>query len=121
MSTSTTVDAATFPNPWAEPLTAPVDKLNTYICVMPDLEPSNRLNVRPVHLVQSAEGRKIGWIINAGPFFKGEAGTEMAGSYYLLREQSLEKARERLSRDVYSVHGAWDMSKASIHACGVSK
>ncbi|KAM0793058.1 hypothetical protein ACM66B_000544 [Microbotryomycetes sp. NB124-2] len=42
MSTSTTVDAATFPNPWAEPLTAPVDKLNTYICVMPDLEPSNR-------------------------------------------------------------------------------
>lgn len=35
----------------------------------------------------------------------------MTGSWFLLREESLDKARERLSQDVYSTEGAWDMSK----------
>lgn len=37
----------------------------------------------------------------------------MTGSWFLLREETLEKARERLSRDIYVVGGAWDMSKVS--------
>lgn len=35
----------------------------------------------------------------------------MTGSWFLLREESLDKARERLSQDVYATDGAWDMSK----------
>lgn len=35
----------------------------------------------------------------------------MTGSWFLLREESLDKARERLSQDIYATGGAWDMSK----------
>lgn len=42
----------------------------------------------------------------------------MTGSWFLLREESLEKARERLSRDIYVVGGAWDMSKVSLISLG---
>lgn len=35
----------------------------------------------------------------------------MTGSWFLIREESLEKARERLSKDVYVLGGAWDLSK----------
>lgn len=35
----------------------------------------------------------------------------MTGSWFCLREESLDKARERLSKDVYATGGAWDMSK----------
>ncbi|KAK4058155.1 hypothetical protein OIO90_000894 [Microbotryomycetes sp. JL221] len=125
--TQVTVDS--HPNPWAEPLTKPIEQLNTYLCFMPDFAQgsnraiqmhvrltkpvANRLKVRSVHLAQSAVGRKVGWTITAGPTFKEEAGSEMTGSYYILREESLQKAKERLSRDVYAVHGAWDLSKAN--------
>jgi hypothetical protein len=30
---------------------------------------------------------------------------------FLFREESIQKARERLSKDVYVSGGAWDMSK----------
>lgn len=35
----------------------------------------------------------------------------MTGSWFLIREESLEKAKERLSKDVYVIGGAWDLSK----------
>lgn len=50
--------------------------------------------------------------VKAGATFAGEHGSSaMSGSWFLLRERSLEQARDRLSRDVYAKHGAWEMSK----------
>ncbi|SCZ90828.1 BZ3500_MvSof-1268-A1-R1_Chr1-3g02291 [Microbotryum saponariae] len=45
----------------------------------------------------------------------------MTGSFLLLREESKEKALERLSKDIYATAGAWDMSKATITAVAVAK
>lgn len=49
--------------------------------------------------------------MQAGATFSDDTRTKMTGSWYLLREESVEKARERLSRDVYAKGGAWDMSR----------
>jgi len=45
----------------------------------------------------------------------------MTGSWFLLREETLEKARARLGRDIYTVGGAWDMSKATVTRVAVAK
>ncbi|GAA6000428.1 YciI family protein [Rhodotorula paludigena] len=108
-------------NPWAEPLTKPIDELRTYLCNVPDfIEGSKRLEIRPTHLEQSKAGREVGWILQAGATFSDDTRTKMTGSWYLLREESVDKARERLSRDVYAKGGAWDMSRVTITAVAVS-
>lgn len=45
----------------------------------------------------------------------------MTGSWFLFREETLEKARARLSRDIYVVGGAWDMSNVTITPVAVAK
>lgn len=105
----------------------------------PDRSPACSLDVRPTHLAHAAVGHKQGWIgpsplprplslapaladagyqrhpltpaVTAGATFADDARTKMTGSWFCLREESLAKARERLSRDVYATGGAWDMSK----------
>lgn len=96
----------------------------------------HRMSIRPKHLEHAAEGFKLGWIgaslprvtaplhrlnsylhdarkhtVKAGATFADDSRTQMTGSWFVLREESLEKARERLARDVYATDGAWDMSK----------
>lgn len=50
--------------------------------------------------------------MNGGPTF-AEDGTTMNGSWMLLREESKNKARARLERDIYNKGGAWDFAKVS--------
>ncbi|GAA6053500.1 hypothetical protein JCM3770_000297 [Rhodotorula araucariae] len=109
-------------NPWAEPLPKPADELQTYLAMLPDVtEGSKRMDVRPTHLEHAAVGHTQGWILKAGATFADDARMQMTGSWFCLREESLEKARERLSRDVYATGGAWDMSKATITPVAVAK
>lgn len=114
-------------NPWAEKLPKPIPELGTYLALLPDfIEGSKRMDVRPIHLEHAAAGHANGWIVQAGATFGNDPvadGTapKMTGSWFLLREESLEKARERLSRDIYVTGGAWDMSKATITAVAVAK
>ncbi|GAA5926741.1 hypothetical protein JCM3775_007025 [Rhodotorula graminis] len=109
-------------NPWAEPMSKPADEMKTYLATLPDfVEGSKRLDVRPTHLEHAAVGHKQGWIVTAGATFADDARTKMTGSWFCLREESLDKARERLSRDVYATGGAWDMSKATITPVAVAK
>ncbi|GAA5969453.1 hypothetical protein JCM21900_006503 [Sporobolomyces salmonicolor] len=103
---------------WAEPLPKPADQLNTYLATLPDFEDSKRMQVRPQHLKDAAVGHENGWIVQAGATFADDSKTKMTGSWFLLREETLEKARERLSKDVYVTGGAWDMSKASYYPAG---
>lgn len=53
----------------------------------------------------------------AGATFASDHGVDdppkMTGSWFLLREETLEKARERLSKDIYVRGGAWDMNRVS--------
>ncbi|GAA6010312.1 hypothetical protein JCM10207_005169 [Rhodosporidiobolus poonsookiae] len=108
-------------SPWSEKLTKPLDEYNTYLATLPDFEDSKRMEVRPQHLKDAAEGHANGWIIKAGATFNDDSKSKMTGSWFLLREETLEKARERLSRDVYVTGGAWDMSKATITPVAVAK
>ena len=55
---------------------------------------------------------ECGWtLVKAGATFKDDDQKVMTGSWFLLREESLEAARQRLSQDVYALGHAWDMSK----------
>ncbi|ORY72745.1 hypothetical protein BCR35DRAFT_307520 [Leucosporidium creatinivorum] len=116
------MSSTAYSNPWDEPLTKPIEQLGTYLAVLPDFtEGSKRMDVRPIHLEHAKAGNKHGWIISAGATFEGEAGSKMTGSWFLIREESLEKARERLSKDVYVLGGAWDLSKATFTAVAIAK
>ncbi|GAA5853503.1 hypothetical protein JCM8547_002483 [Rhodosporidiobolus lusitaniae] len=106
---------------WSEKPSKPLDELNTYLCTMPDFEDSKRMDVRPQHLKDAAAGHENGWIIKAGATFLDDTRQKMTGSWFLLREESAEKARERLSKDVYVTGGAWDMSKATITPVAIAK
>ncbi|TNY19282.1 hypothetical protein DMC30DRAFT_400877 [Rhodotorula diobovata] len=108
-------------NPWADPLPKPAEELKTYLATLPDFADSKRMEVRPTHLEHAAVGWKNGWIVKAGATFADDERTKMTGSWFCLREESLDKARERLSKDVYATGGAWDMSKATITPVAVAK
>ncbi|POY73898.1 hypothetical protein BMF94_3069 [Rhodotorula taiwanensis] len=109
-------------NPWAEQLPKPADQLNSYLASLPDFaEGSKRMSIRPKHLEHAAEGFKLGWIVQAGATFADDSRTQMTGSWFLLREESLEKARARLAQDVYATDGAWDMSRATITPVAIAK
>lgn len=74
------------------------------------------MDVRPLHMEHAGEGFKNEWIIKAGATFADDHDVEpkkMTGSWFLIREENMVKAKERLARDVYSVGHAWDMSKVS--------
>lgn len=49
--------------------------------------------------------------VRAGATFAGDEQKQMTGSFFLMREVSLDAARARLARDVYATGGAWDLSK----------
>ncbi|KDE05051.1 hypothetical protein MVLG_04593 [Microbotryum lychnidis-dioicae p1A1 Lamole] len=104
---------------WAEKPSKPLDQYNNYLCILPDFVEG--LSVRASHLEHAAEGHKNGWIKEGGATFEGAVGSKMTGSFLLLREESKEKALERLSKDIYATAGAWDMSKATITAVAVAK
>ncbi|GAA5831429.1 hypothetical protein JCM11251_004022 [Rhodosporidiobolus azoricus] len=106
---------------WAEKPAKPLESYNTYLATLPDLEDSKRMEVRPQHLKDAAVGHENGWIIKAGATFNDDTKSKMTGSWFLMREETLEKARERLSKDVYVTGGAWDMSKATITSVAVAK
>ncbi|KAG0664214.1 hypothetical protein C6P46_001678 [Rhodotorula mucilaginosa] len=119
---STTAAAQGKHNPWAQALPRPAEELNTYLANLPDFtHDSKRMSIRPKHLEHAAEGFKLGWIVKAGATFADDSRTQMTGSWFLLREESLDKARERLSQDVYATDGAWDMSKATITPVAIAK
>ncbi|KAI5475199.1 hypothetical protein MNV49_001823 [Pseudohyphozyma bogoriensis] len=121
-STSALTMSASSSSVWAQELPKPIDELNTYLCVLPDFtEGSKRLEIRQQHLEGTTPGHKVGWIVKAGPTFADDSKSKMTGSYFLMREVSVEAARARLSQDIYATGGAWDMSKATIQACGMSK
>jgi hypothetical protein len=52
--------------------------------------------------------------VKAGATFNDDSKSKMTGSWFLLREETSQKARERLSKDVYVTGGAWDMSKVRL-------
>ncbi|GAA5988378.1 hypothetical protein JCM11641_005455 [Rhodosporidiobolus odoratus] len=106
---------------WHEKPSKPLKEYNTYLATLPDFGQSKRMEVRPQHLEDAAVGHANGWIIKAGATFNDDSKSKMTGSWFLLREESMEKARERLSRDVYVTGGAWDMSKATITPVAVAK
>ncbi|GAA5979942.1 hypothetical protein JCM10908_001472 [Rhodotorula pacifica] len=119
---STTATQQEKHNPWAQALPKPSEELNTYLASLPDFqEGSKRMSIRPKHLEHAAEGFKLGWIVQAGATFTDDTRTKMTGSWFLLREETLEKARERLAQDVYATDGAWDMSRATITPVAVAK
>ncbi|KAM0756664.1 hypothetical protein T439DRAFT_321356 [Meredithblackwellia eburnea MCA 4105] len=105
---------------WGEPLTKPIEELGVYLATLPDFaEGSKRLSIRPQHFAEVAPAFQSGWVVEAGAMFSSDHGadrklTDMVGSWFLMREESIEKARERLSADIYATGGAWDMSKATI-------
>lgn len=57
----------------------------------------------------------------AGATFSDDTATKMTGSWFLLYEESIEKALARLSRDIYTVGGAWDIEKATVTRVAVAK
>lgn len=90
------------------------------------------MSVRPTHLEHAKAGHQRGWIgelhrfrlsatsspalpaVSAGATFEGEqSGGKMTGSWFLIKEESLDAARARLSKDIYSTGGAWDMDAVS--------
>ncbi|KAL8286723.1 hypothetical protein RQP46_004262 [Phenoliferia psychrophenolica] len=118
--------SSSHPNPWAEPLPKPVSEMGTYLANLPDFAESKRMSVRPTHLEHAAVGHTTGWIVSAGALFSNDPAATgetpaMAGSWMLIREVSKEAALARLGRDIYTVGGAWDMSKATISAVAVAK
>ncbi|BGP12984.1 hypothetical protein JCM10213_006622 [Rhodosporidiobolus nylandii] len=106
---------------WSDKPTKPLEEYHTFLAILPDFEDSKRMEVRPQHLKDAAVGHANGWIIKAGATFSDDTRTKMTGSYFVMREISSEKARERLSKDVYVTGGAWDMSKATITPVAVAK
>lgn len=50
-------------NPWAEPLPS---SLNYYLCTIPDLLNSARLEIRAEHLERAKSGFERGWIGESG-------------------------------------------------------
>ncbi|GAA6013604.1 hypothetical protein JCM11491_002723 [Sporobolomyces phaffii] len=115
--------AATEPNTsvWSEKLPRPEAEMATFLCVVPDLPDSKRMSVRPQHLQDAAVGHANGWIVKAGATFSDDSRSTMTGSWFLLREESSDKARARLSKDIYVTGGAWDMDKATITPVAVAK
>ncbi|KAM0747908.1 hypothetical protein T439DRAFT_328571 [Meredithblackwellia eburnea MCA 4105] len=124
---SSTFVAKDHPNQWADKPTKSIDEMGTYLAWIPDFEEgSKRLQVRDQHLQNSKLGHANGWIIKAGAIFSNDPVAtgekpKMVGSWYVMREESLEKAKERLSKDVYVAGGAWDLSRATYTAVAVSK
>ncbi|GAA5836007.1 hypothetical protein JCM3766R1_005126 [Sporobolomyces carnicolor] len=108
MSTAKTTNNASV---WADKLPKPLEEMPTFLCVIPDLADSKRMSVRPQHLEDAAVGHANGWIVKAGATFSDDSRSKMTGSWFLLREESSDKARERLSKDIYVTGGAWDMEK----------
>ncbi|GAA5872456.1 hypothetical protein JCM16303_004526 [Sporobolomyces ruberrimus] len=106
---------------WAEKMPKPAEEMSTFLAVLPDLPDSKRMSVRPQHLKDAAVGHANGWIVKAGATFSDDSRSKMTGSWFLLREESSDKARERLSKDVYVTGGAWDMDKATITPVAVAK
>ncbi|KAI5479678.1 nucleosome remodeling complex ATPase subunit (Snf2h) [Pseudohyphozyma bogoriensis] len=101
-------------NPWAEPLTCPIEDMKLFLMSVPDLPDSNRMAVRPQHLEEAKAAYEIGWALNGGPTFSKDATPVMNGSWQLLRAESEAAAIERLKRDIYCVGGAWDIEKINI-------
>ncbi|CAD6569163.1 MAG: hypothetical protein CYPHOPRED_003116 [Cyphobasidiales sp. Tagirdzhanova-0007] len=98
-------------------------KLYTYLCLLPDFaEGSKRMSVRPQHRANAKKHREEGSLINSGATFSEDISKstdgvgKMDGTWMLIRAESLEKAREFVSDDVYATGGAWDLSKATIRS-----
>ncbi|GAA5996215.1 hypothetical protein JCM5350_004103 [Sporobolomyces pararoseus] len=106
---------------WSEKMPKAAEEMPTFLCVIPDLPDSKRMSVRPQHLEDAAVGHANGWIVKAGATFSDDTRSKMTGSWFLLREENSEKARERLSKDIYVTGGAWDMEKATITPVAVAK
>ncbi|GAA5827133.1 hypothetical protein JCM5353_006203 [Sporobolomyces roseus] len=79
------------------------------------------MSVRPQHLADAKIGHENGWIVKAGATFSDDTRQKMTGSWFLLREESSEGARERLSKDIYTTGGAWDIKNATITPVAVAK
>ncbi|GAA6060388.1 hypothetical protein JCM10212_004641 [Sporobolomyces blumeae] len=122
MSASTSSTSSKAPGAaWAEELPKLRHEMNTFLCVVPDFADSKRMSVRPQHLKDAAVGHEKGWIVKAGATFSDDTRTKMTGSWFLLREETSDKARARLAQDIYVAGGAWDMDKATITPVAVAK
>ncbi|GAA6035267.1 hypothetical protein JCM8097_008790 [Rhodosporidiobolus ruineniae] len=108
-------------NPWDEALPRPAEGMSSYLCIMPDAADSKRMSVRPQHLADAAVGHEKGWIIKAGAMFADDSKQKMVGSWFLIREETLEKAKKRLGGDIYATGGAFDLSKATYTPVAIAK
>jgi len=107
--------------PWGADLP---EKVFTYLAIIKDFPDSKRLAVRPLHLAGGAIAKEKGWFATAGATLRDDLATSpdpdekalMNGSWLLVRAPSLEDARERLGRDIYSwpESHAWDISTLQL-------
>ncbi|BGO96856.1 hypothetical protein NBRC10513v2_000795 [Rhodotorula toruloides] len=100
-------------NPWTEQPKS-LEDLKTYLVVVPDIAESKRMEVRAQHLEEARPAFANGWFIEAGATFADDSRTKMTGSYLLMRGESPEQIKARLSKDIYSEGGAWDVPNAQI-------
>lgn len=85
---------------------------------IPFLLPNHHL---PLSLLRSSELHTEALIlVSAGATFSNESREKMTGSWMLIRESSIEAVRERLSLDIYTTGGAWDMKNVKITAVAVA-
>ncbi|KAI5477740.1 hypothetical protein MNV49_005929 [Pseudohyphozyma bogoriensis] len=108
-----------YSSPWAEPLTKPVEELETFLVMCPDAPSpggAKRLEFRTEHSPGVVPGYDIGWILVAGATYSDGTRSYMNGSYLMIREESMENARERVLRDLFATTGTWDVDKITVTA-----
>lgn len=95
-------------------------KVFTYLVVVPDLEDSHRLSVRPDHLKVVQEGFKnrrianCGAILDSDPSESNNFEPNMKGSWLLIKATSIEEARQLCLNDIFAKEPVWDLSKLEI-------
>ncbi|BGP21872.1 hypothetical protein JCM10295v2_000747 [Rhodotorula toruloides] len=100
-------------NPWTEQPKS-LDDLKTYLVIVSDVVESKRVEVRAQHLEEARSAFANGWFIEAGATFADDSRTKMTGSYLLMRGESPKEIKARLSKDIYSEGGVWDVTNAQI-------
>ncbi|KAK0519710.1 hypothetical protein OC834_007290 [Tilletia horrida] len=119
------------PGPWADaalPSSPAARPLNRYIIIAEDFSDkgalARRIEVRERHLEHARRGKMAGRIELGGALLRRDfteighdepALYSMGGSVMIVRGESLEDVRQRLSQDEYILNGVWDISKLRVY------
>ncbi|KAE8256303.1 hypothetical protein A4X13_0g2730 [Tilletia indica] len=119
------------PGPWADsalPTSPAARPLNRYIVIAEDFSDkgalARRIEVRERHLEHARRGKLAGRIELGGALLRRDfteidvnepALYSMGGSIMIVRGESLEDVRQRVSQDEYILNGVWDISKLRIY------